>query len=206
MTLQATTALERTGTEVNNWNRLKTLVLLLFLFPAGSRAQASLGSETPHPEQSEFSADPSERVKASIDVPDSVLKILAKDAIVTDCMKDNPIAPGGSLAAWFTASTIHLGEPNEADLVVLPTAQGNAYMCFHSVEGVGWFWVFRPIGEQYGLLLKTAALGLSVLDTRHNGYRDIRSGSQVGKWSTIAVFQFEGGHYRESEKKTKELR
>lgn len=188
---------------MNNWNELKTLLLLLLLFSAGSHAQISGATRR---EQPEFNADPSEQVTHPIHVPNAVLQLLAKDTAVAACMKDNPIAPGGSLTSWFTASEIHLNGPDEADLVVLPIAQGDALMCFHSVEGVGWFWVFRRAAAQYELVLKTAGLGLSVLDTRHNGYKDIRSDGQVGKWSTRTTFRFTGGRYQEFQKKTNELK
>jgi hypothetical protein len=153
-----------------------------------------------------FNADPSERVIRPVPVPNAVLQILERDTTVAACMNDNPIPRGESLTSWFTASEIHLNAPDEADLIVLPVAQGDAYICFHSVEGIGWFWVFRQAAGRYELVLKTAGLGLSVLDTRHNAYRDIRSDGQVGKWSTTATFRFEDGHYREYQKSTKELR
>jgi len=181
------------------------LLLLLLLFPAESHAQASVALGATRQEQSEFNADPSERVTHPIHVPNAVLQVLAKDTAVAACMKDNPIAPGESLSSWFTASEIHLNGSDEADLVVLPVAQGDAYMCFRYFEGIGWFWVFRPIGDRYELVLKTAGLGISVLDTRHNGYRDIRSVGQVGEWSTTTTFRFKDGHYREFKKDTKEL-
>jgi hypothetical protein len=192
--------------QVNDWSGLKTLLLLLLLFPAGSHAQTSIALGATRQEQSVFNADPSEQVTHPIRVPNAVLQLLAKDTAVAACMKDNPIAPGGSLTSWFTASEIHLNGPDEADLVVLPVAQGDAFMCFHSVEGVGWFWVFREAAGQYELVLKTAGLGLSVLDTRHNGYKDIRSDGQVGKWSTRTTFRFTGGRYQEFQKKTTELK
>jgi len=149
-----------------------------------------------------FNADPSERLARPMPGPDAVLQVLSKDETVAACVKENPISHSGSLASWFVASQIHLNGSDETDLVVLPITQGDRLMCFHSVEGIGWFWVFRPIGGRYELALKTAGLGLSILDSRHSGYRDIQSGGQVGKRSTRSMFRFDGKAYREFLKKT----
>jgi hypothetical protein len=158
---------------------------------------ASISLATTGQEQSTFKADPSERLARPMPVPDAILQILSKDETVMACVRDSSIPHRSSLRSWFGASAIHLNGPDETDLVVLPVAKGSRVMCFQSVEGIGWFWVFRPIGGGYELVLKAAGLGLSVLDSRHNGYRDIRSGGQVGKWSTEATFRFDGKTYRE---------
>ncbi len=164
----------------------------------------SATSRTGSQEQTTFNANAvasEPLVKRSIPLPDAVLQILQKDDTITACLKDNPIPAGGSLASWLIASEIHLNGTDEADLVVLPNAQGETYLCFHSAEGIGWFWVFRRAGGRYELVLKTAGLSLRVLDTQHHGYRDIRSGGQVGKFGTMVSFRFEGGRYREYQKK-----
>lgn len=97
-------------------------------------------------EQTSFDADPDfAQVTRPARLPDSVLQILARDSEVAACEKENPISLTTSLASWFVASEIHLDGPDEVDLVVLPTAQGNRLMCFHSAEGIGWFWVFRQV-------------------------------------------------------------
>ena len=86
-------------------------------------------------------------------------------------------------------------------MIVLPSSQA-PFQCFHSVEGIGWFWVFRRTGGRDDLVLTTSGLSLSILDIKHNGYRDIRSGGQVGKFGTATIFRFEAGQYRKYRKKT----
>ncbi len=179
----------------------KALLISCFFFLQG----ASVGWGSAAQEQSVFDADPSEPIAHQIPLPNGAAQVLAKDENVVACMKDNPIPQGGSLASWFRASEIHLNGPNEADLIVLPVAQGSLYMCFHSVEGIGWFWIFRRVGGQYELVLKTAGLGVTVLESRHNGYRDIQSGGQVGASATRIRFHFENGRYHEYQRKTEEL-
>jgi hypothetical protein len=166
---------------------------------------ATVGWANETREQTVFDADPSVPIVRPIALPNGAAQILAKDDNVVACMKDNPIPQAASLASWFTASEIHLNGPNEADLVVLPAAQNSPFICFHSVEGIGWFWVFRQIGGRYELVLKTAGLGLTVLESRHSGYRDILSGGQVGAFATQSSFRFENGRYREHQRKTEKL-
>lgn len=179
----------------------KALLILCALLSQGG----SVGWGSVAQEQAVFYADPSEPIAHPIDLPDGAAQVLAKDDNVVACLKDNPIPQGESLASWFTASEIHLHGPNEADLIVLPLAQDSPYMCFHSAEGVGRFWIFRQVGRRYELVLKTAGLGLTLLESRHNGYRDIQSGGQVGASVTRSSFRFESGRYHEYQRKTESL-
>lgn len=156
-------------------------------------------SQTISGEQSSFNTNQAASeplIKRPVRIPGAVLEILRKDDTVGACMEDNPVAPGQSLASWFVASEIHLHGPDEVDLVVLPAGRTETYMCFHSVEGVGWFWVFRHVGERYELALKTAGLSLRVLRTKHDGYRDIRAASEVGTLGRWVIFRFSVGQYR----------
>jgi len=173
------------------WRRL-ILVSCLFLVLEPLGVWGKTGKE-----QTSFDADSSRQITRPVDLPGSVLRILAQDNEVVACMKDNPIPPEASLASWFMASEIHLNGPDEADLVVLPVAQGSLYMCFHSVEGIGWFWVFRQVGAHYELVLRTAGLGLIIRDARHAGYRDIQTGAAFGMHSSQITYRFENGKYRE---------
>jgi hypothetical protein len=148
-------------------------------------------------EQTSFDADPSRQITRPVPLPDSALQILAQDSEVVACRKENPIPRGASLASWFVASEIHLDEAGKADLVVLPVAEGSPYLCFHSVEGIGWFWLFRQVGAHYELVLKAAGLGLHIRGTRHHGYRDIETGMAFGTHSSQTTYRFENGKYRD---------
>ena len=164
--------------------------LFLFLEPFGAWGKTER-------EQTSFDADPSSPITRAVSLPDSALQILAQDSEVVACMKESPIPSETSLASWFVASEIHLDGADEADLVVLPAAQENRFMCFHSVEGIGWFWVFRKVDAHYELVLKTAGLGLVILDTRHHGYRDIQSGAAYGTHGSQITYRFGNGKYGE---------
>jgi hypothetical protein len=157
----------------------------------------SVASGKTEREQTSFDANGSPEVTRPIPLPNSVLGILAQDKDVVACREENPTPLGASLDSWFAASEVHLDGPTEADLVVLPVAQGTRYSCFHSVEGIGWFWVFRRIGARYELVLKAAGLGLTIRDARHQGYKDIQTGSAFGTHISQTTYRFENGKYSE---------
>jgi hypothetical protein len=179
-----------------SWRRL-TVVSCLFLLlePFGAWGKTER-------EQTSFDAEPSSPITRAVSLPESALQILAQDSTVVACMKESPIPSEASLASWFIASEIHLDGSDEADLVVLPVAQGVPPMCFHSVEGIGWFWVFRQVHAHYELVLKTSGLGLFIRDARHHGYRDIQSGAAFGTHSSQTTYRFDNGKYREFRSET----
>jgi hypothetical protein len=183
-----------------------TLLLVPLLLILASQAQTS--SQVVQ-EQSSFGTEeaPGEpRVSRPHPVPDAVLRILETDEGVRSCLKDNPLSAGQHLGSWFLASEIHLDSPAQTDLIVVPSFQGEEGMCFESVEGIGWFWVFRSADTNYQLVLKAAGNGLEVLRTRSNGYRDIQTGvvSQAGKYVTTVTFRFNGNEYVKHEETTQE--
>lgn len=71
-------------------------------------------------------------------------------------------------AKWFVASEVSLKDDEPSGLVVKAE---NA--CLWGAN-IGPFWVFRRATEGYELVLNESALGLELLSTRTNGYRDIR--------------------------------
>jgi hypothetical protein len=108
---------------------------------------------------------------------------------------------GQRLSAWFIASKIHLGGPSETDLVVLGNPRpGDAYLCFYTPAGIGWFWVFRRTAGQPKLILKAPGNVLEVLTTTHDGYRDIQTMTvgQAGRYITTVTFHFDGKRYQPS--------
>lgn len=161
----------------------------------GQQEQTSFGTE-------EIPTVP--QVKRPAPMPDSVLQVLNTDEGVKSCLENNTLTPGQLLSSWFIASEIHLDGRNETDLVVLPNPYGEQSMCFHSVEGIGWFWVFRQNQGRHELVLKASGNGLEILNSSHNGYKDIQTVSGVGRFVTTIIFHFDGRRYRERQKKTGE--
>ena len=187
---------------MSHWSRTKRLLLLmllLFLPSVTSRTQDS--GHAKKEEQSSFGTEDvpgTPRVVLPLPVPDSVVQSLETDENVRSCLQENPLDPGQSLGSWFIASEIHLAGPAEDDLVVVPSFKSSESMCFQSVAGIGWFWVFRRVDTRYQLALKAAGNGLEVLGTRSSGYRDIQTSTlgQAGRHLTTMIFRFDGTRYQ----------
>lgn len=187
-------------------NKEKSLIgLVLFLvFAAQMRSQKA--GEATKEEQSTFGTEEVPGipfVKRPLPVPDAALPILNVDVDVKGCLDDNPLPPGHSLASWFIGSEIHLDGPSENDLVVLPLPDNE---CFHSAAGIGTFWIFRKVGQQYELVLKALGNGLTILGTKYNGHRSIQTGTigQAGRQFTTVVFRFDGKRYQKYREDTQD--
>jgi len=188
---------------------MKSLLVASFLFVFVLPGQAQVSVLSSENEQSRFTVEeiPSEpRIYHPIPVPDGALETLQTDGAVKSCLKDNPLDPGKSLSSWFVASVIHLDGPKEADLVVVPSFQGQESMCFQSPAGIGLFWIFRKHGERYELVLSTWGGGLEFLTTKTNGYRNVKTGTlgQAGRNLTNSTFHFNGTRYVANKETTQE--
>jgi hypothetical protein len=125
-------------------------------------------------------------------------------------MGNNVATAESPFASWFVASEVHLAGPQQRDLIVLPSPEVHQpdYMCFHSAGSFQCFWVFRASHGPYQLVLKTFAFGIDVAQARRHGYRDILtvSPSDAGKFLTTVTFRFDGTHYQEYGRQTRESR
>lgn len=150
-------------------------------------AQAQPRSRPAGGEQTNFGAE--EEVAHPTAVPDDVLQILRNDAQTHTCLDKNE-PPDSVPAAWFAASEIRLNEDELPDLVV-----GAANPCLFGANIVP-FWIFRKQPEGYELVLRVHTLGLDVLDSKTNGYRDIRTASATATHVTTTNFKFDGKEYK----------
>jgi hypothetical protein len=159
-------------------------------------------------EQTVFQGEPDGdvmHINKPVEIPDSALEVL-RDTITggpANCVKSRGVTPGQASASWFIASAVHLNGPNEADLVVLlnePTIADpkNPGGCLLPAHG-NYFWVLGPgsTSGRYRLLLETEGLGLEVLNSRTNRYKDI----QVGTARTLSLYKFTMQQYQLAETK-----
>jgi hypothetical protein len=135
-------------------------------------------------EQSEFGAD--SNLDRAVPVPKTAVDLI-RSAMQrsTDELPDK----------LFEASEIHLGSPDEVDLIVL------VYVSSHGAR----FFMLRPTPDSYGIILDSGGDSLKVLRTRSKGYRDIliRGLSQAGRFTTNALYRFNGQQYVEISEKTR---
>jgi hypothetical protein len=185
------------------------IVLGVLLAVNEGRATGQKTATDQAPEQTVFNAEPDASqmlVKQPAEIPDSALQVL-RDTLtggIFNCLKSRGVTPEQAPASWFLASAVHLNGPDEIDLIVLPNVPSisnptNPGGCLLPAHG-GLFWVLGPgiASGRYGLLLATYGLGLEVLNSRTNRYRDI----QVGGESTALLYKFAVQQYQLAEKKT----
>ena len=159
-------------------------VLLIALAIGETSAQASRRSQK---EQSHFGAEVA--IRKATEIPTDVMSILREDKRNQTCLRDGE-SPTNITSSWFVGSRIHLNGNGDADLVV--TARNNCLLGANLVP----FWVFRNTPQGHELVLSVSALGLDVLNTKTNNYRDIRTGAATAQSVHTVIFKFDGKEYR----------
>jgi hypothetical protein len=148
-------------------------------------------------EQTHFSAE-DEAVKHPVIIPGDVLALLRQDGMVKDELEARQIPAGALPAPWFSASSIHLGGPQEKDLVV--EAQGQL-----RGANVIMFWVFQPMPSGYKLVLKADGHDLIVRKKRLLGYRVIEISAETAEVFTSVLFRWDGSKYLKIREKSHTL-
>jgi hypothetical protein len=196
------------------WRRLAWFFVLAVMLQGSVKAQR-LAKDVPL-EQTTFGADlgPGDGFMGKpVEIPAGALQVV-KDTLhrgAVNCLNGHNISPEMAPASWFAASVIHLDGQDELDLIVQPNLPkivahevplDDAAGCLLGAN-VGPFWVIRknPSGR-YGLLLETYALGLTVLDSRTNFYRDIQTVASTATTSTTITYKMAVAQYQIAEKET----
>jgi len=190
---------------------MRALLSTLFLLCCFALPLDSQTGQAREQEQSSFGGEEVAGIpflQRPVRLPRAVLQILKEEATVKGCLTSNGLPLDHPIASWFVAATVHLGGPDERDLVVLPNPRSHTpdFLCFHSASGIQSIWLFRRIGKQYHLVLTTTGNGISILPDRHFGFRDIQSGTigSAGRLVTTVIFHFDGNQYQEFDEETKE--
>ena len=160
------------------------LALLIALAIGEASAQASRRSQK---EQSHFGAEVA--IRKAAEIPTDVLSILREDKRNQTCLGDGE-SPTNITSSWFVGSQIHLNGDGDADLVV--TARNECLLGANIIP----FWVFRNTRQGHELVLSVSALGLDVLNTKTNNYRDIRTSAATARAAYTVIFKFDGKEYR----------
>ena len=150
---------------------------------AGTRRTSSVG-------QVEFGAESA--IERPIDIPYEVLRRLATDARFQRCYDDIELrSEKSSMLEWFSAAAVRLDADRLPDVIVKAD-----HPCLLGAS-VAPFWVFRKAGhDDYDLVLQESALNLSVLRTRTNGLRDIRTQAASERELYISIWKFDGLSYK----------
>jgi len=107
-----------------------------------------------------------EELKHPVDVPEDVLRILKQDERIQTHL-GNGQSNENLLKSWFAASEIDLNDDDTPELVVRAV---NPHLFGANLVP---FWIFRKGPKGHELILSVNALGLEVLRTKTNGYKNI---------------------------------
>lgn len=132
-----------------------------------------------------------------IDLPGAALPALRSDDRVLMCKHFQ--GAGETQAHWFIASKIHLADRLEDDLIVETRRGGRkeniGNSCLYGAN-IGPFWVLRHHDSQYQVVLSISSLGLQVLRSKHNHFKDIEASAVIGNRSVNTItFHFDGSKY-----------
>jgi len=119
--------------------------------------------------------------------------MLARDPDVKQILESERLPVEKLPTSWFLASEVHLRGSNERDLVVVGTGPVSG-------ANVTTFWIFRPRGRRFELLLNAPAHWLEIKEARSNGYKDIELVSATAVTVSTVLCEFEGVTYKPSSK------
>jgi hypothetical protein len=154
--------------------------------PEFHEAQKKTGAAVSH-EQAQFGAE--DKIERPVPLPKDVLEILRRDERVSARLAEED-PPNDAFGAWFVASEIALNDDDLPDLLV----QGVEPHIL-GANLVPW-WVFHKTPKGHALALTVNTLGLEVLKTKTNGYRDIRTNKATAKEVLTNTYRFDGSTYR----------
>lgn len=103
------------------------------------------------------------------------------------------------LRKLFLVVRVHLKDAGETDEVVLGKGPMSGADC-------DWFWVVRDLGGHAEILLFENAYGVYLLESRTNGYRDVRSVAFAGSTAYTNFFHYDGQRYIAVHKFQKEIK
>ena len=178
-------------------NSISQLVLLSTLigFLAGAQSFNSVLAQRSG--QTRFGVE--EPIRRPVRIPAPILRMLRRDEQVQQCFQ-NDENRGSDIRSWFVASAMNLNDDRQPDLIV--KLSDNAPLCLIGAN-VGPFWVFSntgQIGEGYELVLSESGLGLTILNAKSNGYRNIEMGAAAGAaFLSVSIYRFDGQVYQRRE-------
>lgn len=120
----------------------------------------------------------------------NILKILLKTRQARQGMQFASDAEENKPAELFRAAEVHLGRRDEVDLVVIgvPPMSG---------ADNGWFWLVSSATSNHPkVVLFAGGNSLEIMESRTNGYRDIKSIWSSPNETSQRIYHFDGKSYR----------
>jgi tetratricopeptide (TPR) repeat protein len=147
-------------------------------------------------EQRVFDICEPEEINRPVPVPPDVLQFFRKKTHINDCFDNSEGCPRRNPGAWFAVSEIHLHDPDEKDLIVMPKG---CWICFNGAHTCS-VWIFRQTPKGHQLVLYMDGQNqVRVLTSSSHGYHDLLVQGDSGVWDFYdRLFKFDGRRYRET--------
>lgn len=169
---------------------VRAIIVLVGMSPAMALAQWQAKQAAQESEPSEFYPDDWNRGFDEADPPsDAVLDALLKTREANENADRLKGFDREGLRKLFRVVRVHLAGTGEADEVVLGLFPMSGADC-------DWFWVVRDRGDRVRVILFTNEDGIYLLNTKTNGYREIRGVWSSGAgYSITRLYRYDGTTY-----------
>ena len=164
------------------------VLLLASIAPTLSLAFAQENRPRSSSERTIFYAD-EESFKPSVPIPPKVLAKLVETEAGKEGLEFAIVSQKPNLADLFRAVEVHLN-PSEAPALVV---RGVGWM---SGADNDWFWVVRNPQQQPMVILFCGANSLEILDSKSQGFRDIRCTWSSPSETVRRMYHFTEGRYK----------
>jgi hypothetical protein len=169
------------------WIAIRILAGLALIAFSGEILAANGQEARPPSEQTLFSEE--FPIEHPVPLSSNILKILLATKVAKSGLNFASDPETRDPAKMFEASEIHLGRPDEVDLIVMgiPPMRG---------ADNTWFWVIRSARKNPRIVLFDGCNSLEVTSGRANGLRNIRTVWSDAYDTHTAIYQFDGTRYK----------
>jgi hypothetical protein len=174
----------------------KTVFVFVFVASFILLAQGQTAEPAkPAPEETSF--DENETPRHTVSLSPDVLKVLLQTKEAKEAWGDLSKEQQKNPAQLFVAAEVHLSKPDQVDLVV------RGIFPFSGADN-SWFWIVSSVNNVPKVVLWTGALSLEMMNSRANGYRNIRSYWGSSGAEETKEFHFNGEEYKLWKSKSKD--
>jgi len=166
---------------------IRVLAVLALIAFSGEISAPNGQQARPPSEQTLFSEE--FPIEHPVPLSSNILKILLATKVAKSGLNFASDSETRDPAKLFEASEIHLGRPDEVDLIVMgdPPMRG---------ADNTWFWVIRSARKNPRIVLFGGCNSLEVTNGRANGLRDIRTVWSDFDDTHTAIYQFDVTRYK----------
>lgn len=177
---------------------IKRISLLIDIFLIASAAPSQSRPDSAFAEQTIFSAE-DYTVKRPVPLSNQLVSILLKDPDVQEVLSNEGLPISSLPKSWFLVSEVHLGGPDERDLVVIAAGRLQG-------ANVTTYWIFRAYPGGLVQLLKAPAHTIVIKNQRSKGYKNVELMSATSDQVSTTLCRFNGTRYVPTERKLEKIK